>query len=96
MGLSCSMWDLVSRPGIEPGPPALGMWSFSYWITREVPRTQTLKPYVMLSISWLIVNAPTQSFSSTGYISYSSSELQLTLYFLLLFSKDSSLVSISW
>ena len=51
MGLSCSMWDLVSRPGIEPGPPALGMWSFSYWITREVPRTQTLKPYVMLSIS---------------------------------------------
>ena len=51
MGLSCSMWDLVSRPGIEPSPPALGVWSFSYWITREVPRTQTLKPYVMLSIS---------------------------------------------
>ena len=22
--LSCSMWDLVARPGIEPGPPALG------------------------------------------------------------------------
>ena len=94
MGLSCGMWDLVPRPGIEPRAPALGVRRFSHWITREVPRTQTLKPYVMLSISRLIVNAPTRSFSSTSYISYSSSELQLTLYFLLLFSKDSFLVSI--
>ena len=23
-GLSCGMWDLVPRPGIKPGPPALG------------------------------------------------------------------------
>ena len=24
---SCSVWDLVSWPGIEPGSPALGAWS---------------------------------------------------------------------
>ena len=31
------VWDLVPRPGIEPGPPALGVWSLSHWATREVP-----------------------------------------------------------
>ena len=35
--LSCSMWDLVPWPGIEPRPPALGMQSFNCWTTREVP-----------------------------------------------------------
>ena len=35
--LSYSMWDLVPRPQFEPGPPALGVWSLSYWTTREVP-----------------------------------------------------------
>ena len=34
---SCSMWDLVPWPGIQPRPPALGEWSFSPWTTREVP-----------------------------------------------------------
>ena len=29
--LSCSMQNLASRPGIEPGPPGLGTWSFSLW-----------------------------------------------------------------
>ena len=32
------MWDLVPRPGIEPGPPALGAWSLTHWTTREVSR----------------------------------------------------------
>ena len=36
-GLSCSMWVLVSQPGIKPGPPALGTRSLSHWTTREVP-----------------------------------------------------------
>ena len=36
-GLSCSMWDLVPRLGIESGPPALGEWSLSHWTTRIVP-----------------------------------------------------------
>ena len=33
---NCSMWDLVPRPGIKPGPPALGTWSLSHWTAREV------------------------------------------------------------
>ena len=35
--LSCSVWDLVPRPGIKPGAPALGAQSPSHWTTREVP-----------------------------------------------------------
>ena len=35
--LSCSIWDLVPWPGIEPRSPALGVWSLSQWSTREVP-----------------------------------------------------------
>ena len=34
--LSCSMWDLVSWPGIESRPPVLGVWNLSHWSTREV------------------------------------------------------------
>ena len=30
------MWDLVPRPGVEPGPPALGAWRLTHWTTREV------------------------------------------------------------
>ena len=31
---SCSTWDLLPWPGIEP---ALGAWSLSHWTTREAP-----------------------------------------------------------
>ena len=34
---SCSMWDLVPRPGIELQPPALGGWNLSHWTNWEVP-----------------------------------------------------------
>ena len=34
--LSCGLWDLVPRPGIEPRPPALGARSLTHWTTREV------------------------------------------------------------
>ena len=37
-GLSCSTWDLVPWPGIEPSPPALGARSLSHWTTKEIPR----------------------------------------------------------
>ena len=30
LSFSCSMWDLVPWPGIEPGPPALGAGSLSH------------------------------------------------------------------
>ena len=33
------MWDIVTRPGVEPRPPALGAWGLSHWITGEVPVT---------------------------------------------------------
>ena len=39
---SCSMWDLVPRPGIEHGPPALGARTLSHWTTSEVPATEVL------------------------------------------------------
>ena len=38
-GLSCSMWDLVPWPGMEPKLPALGVQSLSHWTIREVPST---------------------------------------------------------
>ena len=41
--LSCGMWDLVPRPGIEPGSPPLGAQSLSHWTTREVPYNCVLK-----------------------------------------------------
>ena len=31
------MRNLVSWPGTEPEPPALGAWRLSHWTTREVP-----------------------------------------------------------
>ena len=34
---SCSTWHPVGSPGIEPGPPAFGVWSLNHWTTREVP-----------------------------------------------------------
>ena len=33
------MWNLVSWPGMEPGHPALGVWSPSHWNMREGPPT---------------------------------------------------------
>ena len=35
--LPCGTWDLVPWPGMETGPPALGMQSLSHQTTREVP-----------------------------------------------------------
>ena len=35
--LSCGMCDLISWPGMELCSPALGVWSLSHWITKEVP-----------------------------------------------------------
>ena len=38
----CSIWALVPRPGIEPGPSVLGVWSLSLWATREVQKSVLL------------------------------------------------------
>ena len=44
---SCSMWNLVPWPGIEPWPPALGVQRLSHWTTMEVLR-QCFKEIVSL------------------------------------------------
>ena len=35
--VAACMWDLVPRPGIEPGPLHWKQWSLTHWTTREVP-----------------------------------------------------------
>ena len=54
--LSCGMWTLScgmhvgsSSPGVEPGAPALGAWSLTYWTTREVP---ILVIFVFFLLGW--------------------------------------------
>ena len=37
LGLSCSTWDLVPWPEMEPGPPASGAQNLSHQTTRDVP-----------------------------------------------------------
>ena len=48
--VAACMWVLVLRPGIEPGPPALGVWSLTHWTTRKVPHP-LLDTYVTTIIS---------------------------------------------
>ena len=56
LGLSCSIQDLVLWPGIEPGPPALRLWSLSHWATKEVPQmVYFCKFYLHLKISHLLL-----------------------------------------
>ena len=50
-GLSSGMWDLVPQPGIKPGPPALGVWSFSHWTSREVPVSPFLNHRGLLTVN---------------------------------------------
>ena len=35
LDLSCSMWDLVPQPWIEPVPPELGAQSPNHWTMQE-------------------------------------------------------------
>ena len=45
---------LVSRPGVESGPPALGAWSLNHWTAREVPKLLIFKnPRVRRCLSWV-------------------------------------------
>ena len=49
--LSCSMWDLVSRPAINPGPlHTLRTQRLSPWTTREVPAPFAV--WVMMADGW--------------------------------------------
>ena len=54
--LSCGMWDLVPRAGIELGAPALGAWSLSHWTIREVLR-MTFNHYNFLALCYSLGEA---------------------------------------
>ena len=43
---------LVPRPGIEPGPSAVRVWSPNHWTAREVPRLRVFFLNIYLFI-WL-------------------------------------------
>ena len=43
----CSLWRLVPRPGIEPGPLALGAQNLSHWTTREVLHMYFKRMYII-------------------------------------------------
>ena len=62
--LSCGMWDLVSRPGVEPWHPALGAQSLSRWSTREVQEEGYLEIKVWCAVcpcSWgAVASGPSQ------------------------------------
>ena len=45
--VAACMWDLVPRPGIEPGPPALVARSLTHWTTREIPQKPIIKRWFM-------------------------------------------------
>ena len=47
------MRDLVPWPGIEPRLPELGVWSISYWTTREVLRYATLSIVQRIWEKWV-------------------------------------------
>ena len=51
--LTCGMWDLIPRSGVEPWFPALGTWSVSPWTTREICRRLFLGVCVSFKgLSW--------------------------------------------
>ena len=54
MTLSGGKWDLVSHPGMEPGPTALEVWSLSYWTTREVLKYLLASTFcIAMPVLWL-------------------------------------------
>ena len=53
--LSCGMWDLVPHPGIKPRPPALGVWSFTHWTTREKPPVLPFKIEIQFTHNQILV-----------------------------------------
>ena len=62
------MWDLVSRPGIKPGPPALGARRLRHWTAREVPQlpflTRLLSSAVTVTEQTILRRLPRRLLSS--------------------------------
>ena len=51
--VATSTQDLVSRPGIKPGPPAMGAQSLTQSTTREVPNLKNF--YLLFRNSYLVL-----------------------------------------
>ena len=47
---SCSLWDLVPWPGIEPQAPCIGSSEFSHWATRKIPSLPIFKNWSIIFI----------------------------------------------
>ena len=43
---------LVPQPGIEPMPPAMGVWSPNHWTTQELSGTQFLENFFNTGLIW--------------------------------------------
>ena len=71
------MWDLVPWLGIEPGPLAMGVWSLSHWIAREVPTIDTLSTHVEIG-NFLAAVLPS-SFVWQAYFSFNVTSRQKKL-----------------
>ena len=56
--LSCGKWDLVPRPGIKPGPPALEAQSLSHQTLREVPHLIINPRHQIISKACPLVRSP--------------------------------------
>ena len=53
--LSCGVRDLVPRPGLEPGPPALGARSLTPWTAGQVRKMLFKWNHSVRSLSGLAV-----------------------------------------
>ena len=65
---SSSMWDLVPLLGIEPRPPALGVWSLSHWTTGK--SLQSTVNTITISVPVMTAKpntSPTCGIISTSY-----------------------------
>ena len=73
--LSCSTWNLVPWPGVEPGRPALEVQSLSHWTTRKVPLISFF-PHIYTSLfpKWkllsLLLNKETYIFEHLPFVQH--------------------------
>ena len=93
---SCSMWNTVPWPGIKSRPPALGAWSLSHWIIREIPTTVLLE--WRHSMPWLSLSKWSKNKKAPGgsFILSITSEVIYCHFHYILFvrSKSLSLINI--
>ena len=74
--VSFRMWALIPQPGMEPGPPALGVQSFSLWATREVPCTRRFfRSFICIIPFYPQITPPISTIWRTGKLKQGEIEL---------------------